>query len=230
MNNVAIVPARGGSKRIPRKNIKPLRGKPLLAYTLETALESGVFDEVCVTSDDGEILSVAENHGATILNERPDRLATDEAQVKEVCHYLLEDYFEANGYHFDAFCVLLTTNPLRTPELVADAYSFFRDRDPAQVMSLVEFHHPPQRAVYLEDDKVRLFCDESKMVQTQKLKSLYRHDGSFIFDRVEQFLDRPEFYREDTCGYPVPPDQSVDIDEPIDLKWAEFLLAEKENE
>ena len=118
---LCIIPARGGSKRLPRKNIALLAGKPLLAYAIEEALKSNVFDMGCVSSENDEVLEVARAYGAHQALKRPPELATDTAQVKHVCKYLLE-YFTDRNSAYAEFAVLLTTNPFRTAEDVKAAY------------------------------------------------------------------------------------------------------------
>ncbi|MBU0675242.1 MAG: acylneuraminate cytidylyltransferase family protein [Proteobacteria bacterium] len=220
---VCIIPARGGSKRLPRKNIALLAGKPLLAYAIEAARDSGLFDWIVVSSEDSEILKVASQYGAAIDRRAPE-LATDTAQVKTVCRELLLNLAQ-RGEHYQEFAVLLVTNPLRTAEDLKEAYQVFQDGDADTLMSLVPFSHPPQRAVRLSGGRVTPFLDGEQMKQTQLLEPLYRHDGSFIFGRVEPFLAGGEFYGGRVAPFVLPPEHSVDIDQPIDLLWAEFLIA-----
>lgn len=219
---IAIIPARGGSKRFPGKNLEPLEGNPLLAHAILDAQESDVFDTVCVTSDDPDIREVGEEWNADLVRERPHRLATDDAQVKDVCSYLLED-LASKGESYQEFAVLLPTAPLRTPQDVAEAYEKFNSADANYLLSLVRFHHPPQRAVRIQDGYIEPAYGRDKMVQTQKLEPLYRHDGSIIFARTEPFLEEHAFYGSKAIGFEMPPERAVDVDEPIDLEWARFL-------
>lgn len=221
---LCIIPARGGSKRFPRKNVAPLAGKPLLAYAIEAALDSGIFDVVCVSSDDGEILEVARRHGAQLVLKRPAALATDTCPVKQVCAYVLED-LAVQGREYVEFAVLLTNNPLRRAGDVRAAYEIFRREDANYVMSLVPYSHPPQRAVSVAEGCVKPYFGLEYMTQTQRLDPLYRHDGSVIFAKARVFLREREFYGTRVVPYFVPAERSVDIDSPLDLAWAEFLLS-----
>jgi CMP-N-acetylneuraminic acid synthetase len=223
-NPLCIIPARGGSKRLPRKNIALLAGKPLLAYAIEAALDSGVFDQVCVSSEDDEILEVARAHGAHLALKRPPELASDSVQVRHVCAYLLED-FAAQGQAYTEFAVLLATNPFRTAQDIKAAYEVFKREDANYVMSLVPYPHPPQRAVWAPHGYVKPYFGLQYMKQTQLLDTLYRHDGSVIFAKSEVFLTEKEFYGTKVVPYFIPLERSVDIDHPQDLAWAEFLLA-----
>lgn len=229
MDPVCIIPARAGSKRLPRKNIKPLAGKPLLAYAIESALESGVFGRVCVSSDDDEILDVAREYGAEAIT-RPDYLATDRAQVKDVCAHLLEQFAE-QGQAYREFGLLLVTNPLRTANDVREAYRTFRDKEGDYLMSLVPFSHPPQRAVHVSGEGlVEPFFGLEYMTQTQELETLYRHDGAIVFAKVERFLEERKLYGSSVIPYFMPEERSVDIDTESDLRRAEFLLRETRSE
>ncbi len=221
---LCIIPARGGSKRLPRKNLALLAGKPLLAYAIEAALESCVFDQVCVSSEDDEILEVASAHGAHLALKRPHELATDTVQVKHVCMYLLED-FVPQGRAYTEFAVLLTTNPFRTAEDIRDAYEIFKREDANYVMSLVRYSHPPQRAVWAPQGHVEPYFGLQYMKQAQLLDTLYRHDGSIIFAKSEAFLREREFYGTKVVPYFIPVERSVDIDSKLELAWAEFLLS-----
>lgn len=221
---LCIIPARGGSKRFPRKNVALLAGKPLLAYAIEVALESGVFDQICVSSEDDEILKVGRLYGAQLALKRPDELATDTAQVKHVCAYLLE-YFASRGEPYTEFAVVLATSPLRTAQDIKAAYEIFKCEDANYVMSLVPYLHPPQLAVWVPHGYVEPYFGFQYMKQAQLLDSLYRHDGAIFFAKSEAFLRDKEFYGTKVVPYFIPVGRSVDIDSPLDLLWAEFLLS-----
>ena len=220
---LCIIPARGGSKRLPRKNVALLAGKPLLAYAIDAALESDVFNLICVSSEDDEILDTASKYGAHLALRREPELATDTAQVRHVCAHVLED-LASQGQVYNEFAVLLVTNPLRTSRDIKAAYEIFKQKDVNYVMSLVPYSHPPQRAVWIPNSYVEPYYGLQYMKQTQLLDSLYRHDGSIVFARTEVFLKEKEFYGTKVVPYILPTERSVDIDDPLDLAWAEFLL------
>ncbi len=225
---LCVIPARGSSKRFPRKNIAKLMGKPLLAYAIEQAKASGVFDCVCVSTEDQEILEVAQEYGADLAYARPSELASDDARIIHVCAHMLE-YFSEQGVTYNDFAVLLPTSPLRRAEDIKAAYQKFQEQDANFLMTLVAFSHPPQRAVCIKNDYVESYFGMENMVQTQKLEPLYRHDGSFIFAKSEAFLQTGEFYGSKVLPYIIDESVSVDIDNPLDLKWAEFLLSQQNN-
>lgn len=223
MDPICIIPARGGSKRLPRKNLASLDGKPLLAYAVEAAHESGIFDRICVSSDDEEILETAREYGAE-ARERPEALATDRAQVRDVCAHLLEQLAdEENSY--DEFGLLLVTSPLRTAGDIREAYRTFHEEEGSFLMSLVPFSHPPQRAVHVsEEGYVEPFFGPEYMTQTQQLETLYRHDGAIVFAEVDPFLKEQKLYGSSVIPYIMPEERAVDIDTKEDLRRAEFLL------
>ena len=220
---LAIIPARGSSKRFPRKNVALLAGKPLLAYAIEAALESGIFEIVCVSSEDDEILAAAQKYGA-LADRRPDELSLDTAQVKHVSIYLLEK-FAAQGKVFEDFGVLLPTSPLRTGQDIQEAYKVFKQGEGNYLMSLVPFSHPPQMALWAPQGYIEPFFGRRYLKQSQFLDTLYRHDGTIIFARSEAFLREKDFYGSKIMPYYMPVERSVDIDNPLDLEWAEFLLS-----
>src|SRR3989344_8957535 len=140
MKSLCVIPARGSSKRFPRKNVALFSGKPMLAFTIEAAKESGLFERVCVSSEDEEILSIAAQFGAEPL-KRPMELATDTSTVCDVCVSLLAHDAP------DVFAVLQPTNPLLLPQHIRDAFGIFESKSADVVMSVVPYHFPPQHAV-----------------------------------------------------------------------------------
>lgn len=221
---LCIIPARGNSKRFPRKNLALLAGKPLLVYAIESALESEVFHQVCVSSEDEEVLEVALLSGAHVALKRPESLSSDTAQVKHVCLYLLEQ-FAAQDQPYEEFGLLLPTSPFRTGEDIKKAYELFRAQEANYLMSLVPYSHPPQRAVWCPYGYVQPYFGIDQMKQAQQVETLYRHDGAIILARVEAFRKEQQFYGSKVVPYFMPVEKSVDIDSPLDLAWAEFLLS-----
>lgn len=217
MKPICIIPASGASTRFPRKNIALLNGKPLLAYAIDEALISNVFRAVYVSSEDTEILEMAHTYGGVPLL-RPTELASDRAQIRHVCLDILK------GIECDEFCVLGIPNPLRIAGDIIAAYTIFKQFDAECLMSVSRYNHPPQRAVRITDGHVEPYFNIKYMLQTQKLDSVWRCDGSIIFAETKAFRRVGDFYGAQIVPYFTPKDRSVDIDYPIDLKWAEFLL------
>jgi len=224
MRPVCIIPARGGSKRFPRKNIAPLNGKPLIAYAIEAAVKSQVFETVCVSSDDDEILSVAKKYGADLPLKRPEEFSGDKVQLKQVCLYLLEKFAE-EGKPYDSFGLLLPINPFCTADDIRKAYQLFTTKDANYVMSLTRCSHPPQQSVCIKDGYVKSYFGDEHFCRSQDLEPLYLENGSIFFGKTDVFRQEKEFYGSKVVAHIMPPERSVDIDSPLDLKWAEFLMA-----
>lgn len=223
---LCVIPARGGSKRIPRKNLVRLAGKPLLAYAIEAARDSRLFERICVSSEDEEILAAAREHGCHDALLRSADAATDAADIKDVCLHVLDQYAERE-LEFTEFAVLLPTSPLRTADDIRSAYAVFKQHDAPFLFSVVQFAHPPQRALALRDGMLQPAFGAEQMRNCQLLEPLYRHDGSVVFAKTAEFLAHQTFFAPGVVPYPMPQQRSIDIDNPLDLEWAEFLLARR---
>jgi len=217
---LAIIPARGGSKRFPRKNAALLEGVPLVVRAVQAAEASGIFGKICVSSDDPEILALV---GEDYARKRSEQLAGDTVQVKTVCLALLDD-LESEGEEYESFGILLPTSPLRRPEDLRGAYQALKASGADVVMSVVSYAHPPQRALAIREGKLVPFFETGEMKRTQDLEPLYRHDGSSLFVNTEAFRRQGEFYCEKLVPYEIPVEYSADVDSPEDLEWCEFLL------
>lgn len=188
---VAIITARGGSKRVPKKNIKEFCGKPIIAYSIESALKSGLFDEVMVSTDSSEIAEIAKQYGAQVPFFRSDEAASDTAMTVEVCREVLAAY-EAVGRQFDYFCCLYPTAPFVTPERLQEAFSLLKEGDPGtlSVFPVKAFSHPPQRGFVLDSKKqIIRVCQESSGLSLQKLSPIYHDCGQFYFVNNRVFRD-----------------------------------------
>ena len=227
---VCIIPARGGSKRFPRKNLARFEGVPLLVRPIHTAQATGLFDRIIVSTEDPEIAQVATDAGAEV-HARPPELATDSARVAEVCvDVLLCACADGSMTARDVFCVLIPPSPFRTPEHVTDSYVLLDARPerpgrprPNGVMSVSEFPHMPAWAVHEWDEHVRLFWGKRWLQSRDALPVLYRHNGVVLWMRVGAFLRATDFYGPRIVPYYMTPEESVDIDTPLDLEFAEFL-------
>lgn len=225
---LCIIPVRGGSKRFPRKNIALLRGKPLLTYAIEAALESGIFETIHVSSEDEEILSLAGKYEQVEAIPRDPSLAGDRVRIVDLCKAILTNYRE-RCIIYSSFSVLLATSPLRTAQDIREAYGLLQDEKVNAVMSVVPFDHAPYAAVQLDrGGYLEFHFDRKYLGIRQELPELYRHDGAIYFSRTETFLANPVQYGDRVAPYFMPVERSVDIDTPLDLKWAEFLMKERE--
>jgi pseudaminic acid cytidylyltransferase len=226
VRTLCVIPARGGSKRLERKNVRNLNGKPLLAYTVEAALESGVFDRTIVSTEDEEIADIAREYGATVPFQRPAELATDTAQVVDVVDHVIE-YYDDCDETFEELGVLFPTSPLRTAADVRDAYQLFCDRaDASFLMSVTEYQYSPVQALQERDGMLTPYWDNDEVVtsRSQDQPDLVVSNGAIYFMETDAYRTQRTFYGDSLIGYRMPPERSVDIDEQFDLELAEFIL------
>jgi len=216
MRPICIIPASGASTRFPRKNIALFNGKPLLAYAIDEALISNIFRAVYVSSEDAEILEMAQDYGGIPLL-RPSELKSDRAQIRHVCLDILKSIV------CKEFGVLGIPNPLRIAEDIIAAYTVFKQSDAECLMSVSSYAHPPQRAVWMPDGYIEPYFNIKYMLRAQKLDPVWRCDGSIIFVKTYAFKRVGDFYGTQAVPYFTPKERSIDIDYPIDLKLAEFL-------
>lgn len=184
MKNLCIIPARGGSKRIPRKNIKLFMGKPILAYSIEAALKSKLFDEVMVSTDDKEIASIALSYGAKVPFMRSARTSNDYAGLSDVIDEVLDQYNEI-GQHFDNWCCILSTAPFVTNSLISSSYNVFINNVFDTLRPVVKFSYPIQRAFTMrENGKVSFMYPEYSQTRSQDLETAYHDAGLFYWGTV----------------------------------------------
>lgn len=215
MNNLAIIPARGGSKRIPKKNIKDFLGKPIIAYSIETALSSGLFKEVMVSTDDEEIAKIAIAYGAKIPFLRSKENANDFATLNDVFLEVKEWYLNQN-MTFDSYCILLPTSPLLTVKLLKEGYHFLQKTDFDSVRPVVQFNYPVQRAQKLSDGKIEFMYPEHEKTRSQDLEPAYHDAGMFYFIKNECDMTKNRGAFEINSIF------AQDIDDETDWKKAEF--------
>lgn len=188
MNNLCIIPARGGSKRIPRKNVKPFLGKPMLAYSIETALQSGLFEEIMVSTDDAEIADVATKHGAKVPFMRSVETASDFATTADVLKEVISKYSE-QGRQFDNFCCFYATAPLVQSKDVVAAYERLQNSDFTCVYPVVQFSYPIWRCLDLSDDgTMTRHWPEYENSRSQDLPKEYHDTGTFYWYKTQEWL------------------------------------------
>ena len=188
MKNIAIIPARGGSKRIPRKNIKLFFDKPIIAYSIETALNTGLFDEVMVSTDDQEIVAIAKQYGASVPFMRSEAMSDDYATIVDVLNEVLETYKEC-GYVFDNMCCILATSPLITVEQLRDAYyKLIFSEDLTTIYPIVPFSYSIFRSLKMDENGyVRMNWPEYAKTRSQDLEVMYHDAGSFYWHKVDKW-------------------------------------------
>lgn len=184
VNNLCIIPARGGSKRIPKKNIKDFLGKPIIAYSIETAIKSGLFNEVMVSTDDKEIAQVAEKYGAKVPFFRSNEVANDFAPLKDVINEVLF-YYKKNQRVFNDVCCLLPTAPFVTIEMLKEAQKLKNTKNYDSIRPIIRFSYPIQRALRYTEGKVEMFNSEHALTRSQDLEVAYHDAGMFYWCSFE---------------------------------------------
>ncbi len=232
MRILGIIPARGGSKSVPRKNIKDLGGKPLIAWTIEAAKVSGVFDRIIVTTDDAEIAEVGKKWGAQVPFMRPPELAQDTTPTLPVLQHAITWLKEQEGYEPDAAMILQPTSPFRTSEHLKGAVELFERTGSDSVVSVVEIpgNYNPHWAFKVDDDfRATLYLGgaiKTRIKRRQDLPKAYSPNGMIYLFRTKLVLDPvdPNFYGDDVRTYAVEEKYSINIDSPEDWVLAEMAV------
>lgn len=225
MTSIAIIPARSGSKGLPDKNIKLLHDKPLLAYSIEVAEKSGLFDCIHVSTDSERYEQIAREYGADVPFLRNEELSGDTAGSWDVVRWVLGQY-AARGQRFDMVTLLQPTSPLREAEDIKQAYHLFEEKVADAVVSVCEMDHSPLWSNTLpEDGRMDGFLDQVADTGRQQLPTYYRINGAIYMLRTALLAEgAPGLYREGTYAYVMPKERSVDIDDALDFAIAETIL------
>jgi len=225
MEILYIIPARGGSKGLPGKNIRLLGNKPLVAYAIEAAVNSIFKGTVIVSTDDEEIATVGKKYGAAVPFMRPDELATDAASTMDLVFHAINFYKQQHVF-FDLVVVLQPTSPLRTSSDIDQAISLMKEKKMDAVVSVCESeHHPLWTNILPPDGSMKNFIrEEVKGKNRQQLPLNFRLNGALYISKSEALETYKGFIHEKTIAYIMPTDRSVDIDHEIDFKLAELLL------
>lgn len=224
----ALIPARGGSKRLPGKNIKPLCGKPLIAWSIEVALASKYIDRVVVSTDDEEIKQVSEQFGADVPFLRPSNLANDTASSFDVIKHTI-DFLKINQSK-QLIVLLQPTSPLRLTEEIDQALEFFINKKAKGVVSISETEHSPLWTNTLPDSCSMLdfIKPETQGKRSQDLPKFYRLNGSiYIYETLSLLEKEKFFFDKNVYGFITSPETAVDIDTDLDFSIAEFFLLTK---
>ncbi|MCQ2519445.1 MAG: pseudaminic acid cytidylyltransferase [Lachnospiraceae bacterium] len=221
MSKVCIITARGGSKRIPGKNIKDFLGKPIIAYSIEAALNSGVFDEVMVSTDSAEIAEIAKAYGAKVPFVRSDENANDFAVTRDVCKVVIESY-RAEGKVFDLFACVYPTAPFLTAEKLKAAVETLEKSDAYSLVPVVQFSFPPQRGVVVRDGLMQFMNPEFAQTRSQDLEPVFHDVGQFYIEKTEKFLEEFTLVTSKTVPFVLPEEEVQDIDNYSDWAIAEM--------
>ncbi len=229
MNNIAIIPARSGSKGLKDKNIKEIKGIPLIGYSIICAKKSGCFSEIMVSTDSEEYKCIAEKYGAMVPFMRSSQNSSDTAGSWDVVKEVLKLYKE-KGWKFDTICLLQPTSPLREPQNVQEAYQMYYDMHAEAITSVCESEHSPLWTMTLPvNNSLQCFRERlSCILPRQSLEKYYRLNGAIYIRKIKYIKDKIIICDKDEYAYEMARKNSVDIDTIEDLNYAEYLMSIKE--
>lgn len=221
MSAIAIITARGGSKRIPRKNIKNFLGKPMLAYPIHAALESGLFDEVMVSTEDAEIAEIAQKYGASVPFMRSPEYADDFSGTDAVLAHVMEEYAK-RGVHYDNICCIYPCSPLLTGAILKDAWQRFCESEASSLMPVARYSQPVQRSLVISEDGFLKYREPKYFTtRTQDLEPVFYDAGMFYFVKTDVFRQRKSITGDKMINFEMDEKFVQDIDKPADWEQAE---------
>jgi len=222
MHNLAIIPARGGSKRIPGKNIKEFLGKPIIAYSIAAALESGLFDEVMVSTDDEKIAEIANKHGAKVPFLRSKKNSDDFATTVEVLLEVIEQY-EQKGKYYESACCIYSTAPFISPERLSQGFQKLISENRSSVFPAVPFSYPILRGLKKDvDGKFQMVWPENLNKRSQDLEEIYHDAGQWYWFMIDELKENKSMFSNNSSAIILNPIEVQDIDTLNDWKIAEF--------
>ena len=225
MKYLAVIPARSGSKGLKDKNILPLCGIPLSAWTIRAARESGVFDEIHFSTDSERYADIAREYGAAVPFLRDAELATDSANSWDVIKFVIKKY-RTMGREFDAVMLLQPTVPFRNADDIRAAVRMLEEKDAQAIVSVTEPEHSPYWCAELPPDgNMRVYHDKIQyLIGRQRLPQQHILNGAIYLSRIEHLMNSRSIYESGCYAYHMPQERSADIDTRDDLDWCEFLL------
>ncbi|MDD7349891.1 MAG: acylneuraminate cytidylyltransferase family protein [Clostridiales bacterium] len=222
---LAIIPARGGSKGIPRKNVKAISGKPMIQYTIEAAKECPYIDKVVVSTEDEEIADISMRAGAIVPFSRPEELATDEAKTIDVVMHAVE-FYERKAEHFDIIVLLQPTSPLRNAEDITKALEYFMRNEQRSLVTVSEVSESPiLMRNFNKENKLEKILEEDSDVRRQDMKKFYRINGAIYINKASE-LNANTSFNDNEMGFVLTQEHGIDVDEPQDLVVAEYYLSQ----
>lgn len=227
---LAIIPARGGSKGIPKKNIKSFNGKPLISFTIEEAKKSKYIDRIVVSTEDEEISKICQKYGAEVPYARPMELAKDDTPTIDCIIHMLKWFEENEHYVPDYVCLLQCTSPLRTSNDIDSAIDKMINLGMDGIVSICEAEVNPYWTNVFVEEKLEYFIESGKKItRRQELPKVYRVNGAIYILRTNVLLEKKTFEPDNITGHIMSPESSIDIDNSIDFKLAELIIKEREN-
>jgi len=230
MKILAIIPARGGSKGVPRKNVIEINGNPLISYTISAALKASLITDIVVSTDDPEIAEISRKLGAQVPFMRPLDLASDQAQSAPVIEHALFFMEKIKDFKYDAILMLQPTSPLRTSQHIEESLNLFKSKECDSVVSVTSVGgNHPFRMKRLINNQLVNYIDQGfwNMKPRQSLPDVYIRNGAIYLISREVFIQQRQLIGNNCLGYVMSDSDSTNIDSPIDLKIAELLLKEK---
>ena len=218
---IAIITARGGSKRIPKKNIRSFCGKPILTYSIQAALDADIFDTVMVSTDSEEIAQIAKEAGAEVPFMRSDATSGDYATTAEVLLEVLAEY-EKQGKRFDTVCCIYPTAPFVTAQKLQNGIELLEERDVDSVVPVVRYSYPPQRAFVRKDGYTVLKFPEYLGARSQDLEPFFHDCGQFYCMQVKNFTEKKQIFTDRMLSIEMMETEVQDIDNETDWKLAEL--------
>lgn len=226
---VAIIPARGGSKRIPRKNIKPFLGQPIIKYTIDAALNSKLFQRVIVSTDDQEIADMARSFGAEVPFMRSAQNSSDFATTSAVILEVLDELKKTDG-EYETFCCLYPTAPFVTAEKIKETQNIFANENVDFVFPTTKFSYPPQRGLSIKNNRMRMVTLEHLNARSQDIEPIYHDVGQFYWGKVSSIRKYEALWVGDIYPYVIDDLECQDIDNLTDWKIAELKYELMKNE
>ncbi len=224
---IAIIPARGGSKRIPQKNIRDFMGKPMLQWAIEAANACGLFSHIVVSTDDSQIADVAFRSGAQVPFMRPAHLADDYAVTRDVINHAIRECESAYG-KFDQCCCIYSTSPFLTADDLSSAFQILQTDAVPFVFSATTYHYPIQRAFFTDEaGRIQMFQPEHAKTRSQDLKPAFHDAGMFYWGRSRAFLDNEPMFSGESRPFLIPSHRVCDLDTLEDWERAEWMMQAK---
>ena len=220
--NIAIIPARGGSKRIPRKNIKEFLGKPIIAYSIEAAIKSNLFDQVIVSTDDLEVAQVAKIYGAEVPFMRPSELSDDYTGTNDVVKHAL-NWFLEQGISVEYACCIYATVPFLRVQYLQDGLEQLQRHNKSFAFSVTSYPSPVQRAMMIKQNGVTMLYPEHSNTRSQDLEETYHDAGQFYWGRAEAFLNNEKLFSQQSFPVIIPRELVQDIDTIEDWNQAKLI-------
>lgn len=229
MNILGIIPARGGSKGVPGKNIKKLNGEPLISYSVKEAKKSKYIDRLIVSTDDENIANVVLKYGVEVPFMRPKELAQDNSLAIDNYIYTINRMEKEFNYKVDAIAIFQPTSPLRTVQHIDEAVKLFINKNSDSVVSVCEVEHSPYWYKNMNNKNILsdfISCENSN-ANRQELPKVYRPNGAIFIFKRELIMNLKTYYTQNSYGYIMSQEDSVDIDTPLDFKIAEVIINER---